>query len=84
MIESDDSVTKIMYDLGEALIADDKGDLGYFSYRNRPRHRYHGVSSPRHDSALHHWQAGVLLMLGAQFLHLSQLVNEAKEVVEDF
>lgn len=85
-IQADDTVTKLMYDVGSALLQDDAQDLGYFSYRNRRNHRYHGKSSPSHESPWHHWQIGVLLMLGAQALTLSSLVKDAKEamVEEEF
>lgn len=72
-----------MWNLGENLIHDDKGDLGYFNYRGRRSHRYHGVSSPDHPSALHHWQAGVVLVLGAIGLTLSNLVNDAREMMDE-
>lgn len=53
---------------GESLIRDDKGDLGYLTYRNRRRHRYHGKLAPDHPSPVHHWQLGTLLILLSDFL----------------
>lgn len=72
-----------MWNLGENLIHDDKGDLGYFSYRGRNSHRYHGVPAPDHPSALHHWQAGALLVLLSLGLTLNNLANEAKEIQDE-
>ena len=47
----------------ESLIKDDASDLGYFNYRNRKRHTYHGKKSPHHESPLHHYQLGTALGL---------------------
>lgn len=48
---------------GESLIRDDAGDLGYFNYRNRKRHKYHGIKSPHHPSPWHHYQVGTVVSL---------------------
>lgn len=53
---------------GEQLIRDDKGDLGYFDYRNRRRHKYHGRYSPNHPSPVHHYQAGTVISLVSYML----------------
>ena len=83
-MESDDTISKIMYDIGATMIYDDRADLGYFSYKNRRNHKYNGKYSPDHASPFHHWQIGLIMMLGAQFLQLNQLANEAREVAEEF
>ena len=53
---------------GESLIRDDRGDLGYFTYRNRKRHKYHGQVSPHHPSPFHHYQIGTVVTLASYFL----------------
>lgn len=72
-----------MWDLGAGLIEDDKHDLGYFSYRGRHNHRYHGVASPNHDSPFHHWQAGAFLVLSSLLLTLGNMANDAKAIMDE-
>lgn len=76
-------IPKIMWDLGENLIHDDKDDLGYFSYKNRKNHRYHGVSSPDHASPFHHWQFGAFLVLSSLMLTLGNMAHDAKEIMDE-
>ena len=64
---------------GESLIRDDKGDLGYFTYRNRHRHKYHGRHAPNHPSPLHHYMAGSVLVLGSYLLAPLALALDIKE-----
>jgi hypothetical protein len=78
----DDSVYKLMWELGHALIKDDKSDLYRTTYAHRPRHKYHGKIAPHHASPLHHWQLGSLLVLLAQFGVLANTAMEAKELAE--
>jgi len=83
MIKADDSLTRLMYTLGENLIKDDRADLGYGSYYGRSGHRYHGVSSPNHSSPFHHYQVGTVLCLLAQMLRLTNVAAEAQEATAD-
>lgn len=83
MIQSDDTINRLMWDLGETLIIDDKDDLGYFSYKGRNRHRYHGQNNPNHPLPFHHWQAGVMLLGLSQILTLASLARDVKEVAEE-
>jgi hypothetical protein len=64
---------------GESLIKDDAGDLGYFSYRNRRRHRYRGKPSPHHPSPLHHYHFGTLLCLTSYILAPLALASDMQE-----
>lgn len=84
VIKADDTLTNLMYTLGENLIKDDRGDLGYGSYRNRSSHIYHGVRSPHHPSPFHHYQAGTILCLLAQFLRVTNVAAEAQEAAAEF
>jgi hypothetical protein len=69
--------------LGETLIIDDKGDLGYLNYRNRRRHKYHGRVAPHHPSPLHHWQAGTLISLLSYCLAPVAMAIDMKEELSD-
>lgn len=82
MARVDDSIIKMMWDFGEALVRDDAGDLGYASYRGRHNHIYHGKRSPDHPSPFHHYQVGTLMCLAAQLLQLGTVADEAREVAE--
>ena len=77
----DDTVYKIMYELGSALINDDSGDLYRTTYKYRPRYKYHGKRAPHHESPLHHWQLGTILVLLSQFGVLANTAMEAQEIV---
>lgn len=69
---------------GEALIRDDKGDLGYFDYRNRRRHTYHGKNAPHHPSPFHHYQVGTILSLIAYCLApIAMAIDIKEELVGD-
>ena len=76
----------VLYDLvetfnlfGESLIKDDKGDLGYLTYRNRTRHKYHGRVAPHHPSPFHHWQPGTAIVLASYFLAPLALALDIQE-----
>lgn len=83
MVEVDKDVAKILYNLGESMIHDDRGDLGYVTYRNRKLHHYGGKLAPDHPSPVHHWMLGTLLCLTAQGLALVKTAQEAQEVYQD-
>ena len=68
-------VAKFVDKLGEFLIADDKHDLGYYAYKNRKNHYYHGIKSPNHPSMMHHWQVGGIMMFGAQMMAAAAMLN---------
>lgn len=83
MINFDPNLAKAIYNLGHSLIQDDKGDLGWMSYRNRNTHTYHGKVAPHHPSPLHHWQAGTLLCMLAQFMSIGALASDLTETAYD-
>lgn len=64
---------------GESLIKDDAGDLGYFTYRNRNRHTYHGKKSPHHPSPVHHYMLGTGLCLLSYFMAPLAVALDIKE-----
>lgn len=68
-------IARFVDKLGEFLIADDKHDIGYYSYRNRNSHFYHGRKAPHHPSVMHHWQVGGLLMFGAQMMAAAAMLK---------
>lgn len=79
-----DSITtlptaRMIYDLGEFLVLDDKDDTGKFSYRNRKYHTYHGKKSPNHPSPVHHWQLGGFMMLVGGIASLIEVAKEAQQ-----
>lgn len=48
----------VIRSLGEALVEDDMHDFGKFSY-------------PGHPSPLHHWQYGLIMIVGADIAELA-------------
>ena len=79
----DDSIYRLMYELGHALIQDDRSDLYRTTYAYRPRHKYHGKIAPHHTSPLHHWQLGSVLVLLAQFGVLANTAMEAQQLAQE-
>ena len=59
---------KLFYQIGEHLLRDDINDVGYFNYRNRRHHYYHGKHSPDHPSPFHHWQPALFMMAAGMFM----------------
>lgn len=82
-MEADKDIAKILYNLGESMIHDDRGDLGWVTYRNRKTHHYGGHLAPNHSSPFHHWQAGTLLCLVAQAMALISTAQEAQTVLQE-
>ena len=78
-----DEVYKLMSELGSALIQDDKRDLFRTVYRHRPNYKYHGKVSKHHDSPVHHWMGGTLLVLLSQLGILHNTAMEAQEVARE-
>lgn len=68
---------------GESLIRDDASDLGYFTYRNRKRHKYHGKHAPHHPSPFHHYQIGSLLVLASYIFAPIAMATDMQEDVEN-
>lgn len=66
-----------LYNTGELLLYDDKHDIGYFTYYNRP-HVYHGKLEKDHPSPLHHWPVGVIFMFAGQMLGIVDTLNQMK------
>ena len=69
--------------LGETLIRDDAGDLGYLTYRNRRRHRYHGRIAPDHPSPVHHYMAGTGILLMSYLFAPIAMVIDMKDTLEE-
>jgi len=82
-MEVDRDIAKILYNLGESMIHDDKSDLGWTTYRNRKTHHYGGHLAPNHSSPFHHWQVGTLLCLTALGMGLMKTAQEAQEVYRE-
>ncbi|NOJ30081.1 MAG: hypothetical protein DA328_07935 [Nitrososphaeraceae archaeon] len=68
---------EIIHNVGLVLLQDDIHDIGYFQYYHRQHHYYNGKKSPKHPSPFHHWQIGLLMLVGAQF---AGLLNQAKQL----
>ena len=79
----DKDMAKIIYNLGEAMIQDDRGDLGWVTYHGRRLHHYGGKSAPNHSSPVHHWMAGTALCLIAQLMALAQTAQEAHQIYQE-
>ena len=79
----DENLAKAIYTFGESLIHDDKGDLGWVTYRNRNNHRYHGQIAPNHPSPFHHYQVGTLLCMLAQFMSIGALAQDVYDTPND-
>jgi len=69
---------EIIYNIGEALLFDDRGDIGFFTYRHRNNHYYNGKKSPNHPSPLHHWQIGALLVIFSEIAGLAAIAREVE------
>lgn len=82
-MDFDKDMAKILYNLGESMIHDDRGDLGWVTYRNRRLHTYGGRPAPNHSNPMHHWMAGTLLCLTAQAMALVSTAQEAQAVYQD-
>ena len=76
MINLDPSLAKAIYNLGHSLIQDDKGDIGWITYRGRQNHTYHGKVAPDHPSPFHHWQIGTILCMLGQAMALGSLAQD--------
>jgi hypothetical protein len=70
---------EIIYNLGETLLYDDRGDIGFFTYRKRKNHYYNGKKSEDHPSPVHHWQLGALLVLFSEIAGLLAIAREMKK-----
>ncbi len=74
-------MSRMLWDLGEMMIEDDKHDIGYFAYRNRKYHTYHGRRAPNHPLPFHHWQIGGIFCIVGK---LAAMIELAKETEADF
>lgn len=72
----------LLYEFSEALIKDDKHDIGYFTYRNRKSHKYHGKPAPNHPSPIHHWQIGGLGIALSLVMGLLHDLQEMQKVMQ--
>lgn len=89
-----DEVGRTLWDTGTLLIADDKQDIGYTTYRGRNGHVYHGEVRPDHPSPFHHYQAGIICCLAGQlcgfvatmknFQEAAKAAGEANPVTKPF
>jgi len=80
---ADKDVAKILYNVGESMIKDDKNDLAWTTYSNRRLHHYGGHRAPNHSSPFHHWQVGTALCFLSQFLALASTAIEAQQTYEE-
>lgn len=79
----DEDIAKILYEFGQHLIYDDRGDLGFTSYYGRSDHKYNGVVRTDHPSALHHYHIGTILVLVSQLMALTATGLSMKEAYEE-
>ena len=82
-INVDKDLAKILWNTSHAMIKDDKGDLGWITYRNRRLHHYQGHVAPHHPEPLHHYMFGTALCFLAQFAALISAAQEANLVYQD-
>lgn len=73
---------KKLYNLGDFLLYDDRHDIGYTVYRNRP-HYYHGKLEKDHESPYHHWPLGILFLALGQTLGTLATLNDMKQAVQE-
>ena len=74
---------RLLYNLSEAMIHDDRHDLGWFTYKNRKNHKYHGKVAPHHESPWHHWQIGGLGIALAEVMGLLATLGEAQKALKE-
>lgn len=79
----DDTILKMVYELGAAMIWSDRDDIYRTIYKYRPRHKWEGKPAPHHPSPHHHYIWGGGLVLIAQMLALRNAAIEAAEVARD-
>ena len=72
---------RLLYDISEAAILDDRHDLGWFTYKNRKNHKYHGKVAKDHPDPFHHWQWGGLGIAIAEVMGLLATLNEAQQAL---
>ena len=71
-----------LYKLGDFLLYDDRHDIGYTVYRNRP-HYYHGKLEKDHPSPYHHWPLGIVCLAAGQLLGTMATLLEMKQAVQE-
>lgn len=71
-----------LYNLGDFLLYDDRHDIGYTVYYNRP-HYYHDRLEKDHPSPLHHWPLGILFMALGQTIGTLATLNDMKNATQD-
>ena len=74
---------RMLYNISEAAIFDDKHDIGYFAYKNRKNHKYHGKKAPDHPESFHHWQWGGLGIAAATIMYLIATLNETQKALKE-
>lgn len=72
---------KGLYDTGLLLLHDDKMDIGYGAYFNRP-HYYNNELVKDHPSVWHHWPLGVAMMFGGEMLGVLDTLLEMKRAMQ--
>lgn len=83
--EGDSELYKIargLYNTGLLLLYDDKHDIGYGAYKNRP-HIYHGRLEKDHPSVLHHWPLGIGMMFGGEILGVIDTLLEMQRAMNE-
>ena len=64
------------------MLHDDKMDIGYTVYYNRP-HEYNGELVKDHPSFWHHWPLGVGFMFAGQMLGVFDTLLEMKNAMSN-
>ena len=70
-----------IYNLGDFLLWDDRFDIGYGVYNNRP-HMYGGKLEKDHPSPWHHWPIGIFAMALGQFLGTVATLNDMQNGIQ--
>ena len=71
-----------IYNLGDFLLWDDRFDIGYLQYKNRP-HMYHGKLEKDHPSTWHHWPIGIFAMALGQLLGTVATLKDMQNAVQE-
>ena len=74
---------RLLYNLSEAMIYDDRHDIGWFTYKNRKNHKYHGKPAPDHESGFHHWQWGGIGIAISEIMGLLATLGEAQKALKE-
>ena len=73
---------KGLYNTGLLLLHDDKMDIGYTIYYDRP-HYYNGQLVKDHPSFMHHWPFGIAFMFAGQMMGVLDTLLEMKRAMQE-